>query len=228
MDVKKSPKADLERNRTIFLMFGLAVALGLVWLMFEWSQKQDKVDEIKYAMDQELEEEAVITKRDAPPPPPPPPPPPKPKVADVIEVTKEKLDVKEEIQVDAEAEEEEEVKVEEIKEEEEVVEEKEIFMRVEQMPEFPGGQKALMKYIGRNLNYPQVAADNGVQGRVFLKFVVEKDGSVGEVQVLRSPDKLLEKEAVRVVKTIPKFKPGKQRGKPVRVWYQLPVTFRLQ
>ncbi|MBS9767279.1 MAG: energy transducer TonB [Flavobacteriaceae bacterium] len=228
MEIKKSPKADLERNRSIFLMFGLAVALGFVWAMFEWSQPQDKVDEIKYAMDNEIEEEAIITTENVPPPPPPPPPPPKQQVADVIEVTTEKLDVKEEIQVEAEADVEEEVEVQEIKEEEEVIEEKTVFVRVEKMPEFPGGIKALLGYIGKHMKYPQIAADNGIQGRVYLKFVVEKDGSVGEVVVLRSPDKLLEKEAVRVVKTIPKFRPGMQRGKAVRVWYQLPVTFRLQ
>ncbi|PIF03471.1 MAG: energy transducer TonB [Draconibacterium sp.] len=228
MELKKSPKADLERKRVLFLEIGLAIALGVVWLMFEWSNDPGKVDEIKFAMDQELEEDVVITRQDVPPPPPPPPPPPKQQVADVIEVTKEKLDVKDEIQVDAEADEEEEVEVQEIEEEEEVIEETKVFIRVEQMPVFPGGIKALLKYLGKNINYPQVAADNGVQGKVYLKFVVEKDGRVGEVVVQRSPDKLLEKEAVRVVKTLPKFKPGMQRGKPVRVWYQVPVTFRLQ
>ncbi len=228
MELKKSPKADLEKKRTLFWELGLIVALGLVWLMFNWSQKPKKVDEVKYAMDQELEEDVVITKQDVPPPPPPPPPPPKQQVADVIEVTTEKLDVKEEIRVDAEAKEEEVVEVQEIKEEEEVVEEQTVFVRVEKMPKFPGGDKALLEYLSKHINYPQVAADNGVQGKVYLKFVVEKDGKVGEVQVLRSPDKLLEKEAVRVVKTLPTFEPGMQRGKPVRVWYQVPVTFRLQ
>ncbi|PIF03571.1 MAG: energy transducer TonB, partial [Draconibacterium sp.] len=220
--------ADLERKRVLFLEIGLAVALAVVWIMFEWSNDPGKVDEIKFAMDQELEEDVVITRQDIPPPPPPPPPPPKQQVADVIEVTTEKLDVKDEIQVDAEADEEEEVEVQEIEEEEEVIEETKVFVRVEKMPVFPGGIKALLKYLSKNINYPQVAADNGVQGKVYLKFVVEKDGRVGDVVVQRSPDKLLEKEAVRVVKTLPKFTPGMQRGKPVRVWYQVPVTFRLQ
>ncbi len=229
MELKKSPKADLEKRRVLFLEIGLAIALAVVWIMFEWSNDPGKVDEIKFAMDQELEEDVVITRQDVPPPPAAPPPPaPKQQVVDVIEVTKEKLDVKDEIQVDAEAEVEEEVEVQEIQEEEEVIEEQKVFVRVEKMPEFPGGTKALLKYVHDNIVYPQVAADNGVQGKVYLKFVVEKDGKVGEVVVQRSPDKLLEKEAVRVVKTLPKFTPGMQRGKPVRVWYQLPVTFRLQ
>lgn len=230
MELKKSPKADLEKKRTIFLEIGLILALLFVFAMFNWSQKPDKVDDVKYAMDQELEEDVVITRQDAPPPPPPPPPPPKQQVIDEIEVTTEKLDVKDEIQVSAETSEdtEVEVKVQEIQEVVEEVEEQKVFIRVEKMPEFPGGEKALLEFLSKNIKYPQIAADNGVQGKVYLKFVVEKDGKVGEVQVQRSPDKLLEKEAVRVVKTLPKFSPGMQRGKPVRVWYQVPVTFRLQ
>lgn len=228
MELKKSPKADLEKKRTLFLEIGLVVALLVVYLMFEWSKNPGKVDDVKYAMDQEIEEDVVITRQDLPPPPPPPPPPPKQQVIDVIEVTEQKLDVKDEIQVDAEADEEEVVEVQEIEEEEEVIEEQKVFVRVEKMPQFPGGDKALLAYLGKNINYPQVAADNGVQGKVYLKFVVEKNGKVGEVIVLRSPDKSLEKEAVRVIKTLPKFSPGMQRGKPVRVWYQVPVTFRLQ
>ncbi|PVX52643.1 outer membrane transport energization protein TonB [Balneicella halophila] len=228
MELKKSPKADLEKRRTLFLEIGLVAALLFVWAMFEWSVEPEKVDEVKYAMDQELEEDIVITRQDVPPPPPPPPPPKQQQVIDVIEVTEEKLDVKDEIQVDAEADVEEVVEVQEIEEEEEVIEEQKVFVRVEKMPEYPGGTKELLKYLAKNIKYPQIAADNGIQGKVYLKFVVEKDGKVGDVQVLRSPDKLLEKEAVRVVKTLPKFSPGMQRGKPVRVWYQVPVTFKLQ
>ena len=103
-----------------------------------------------------------------------------------------------------------------------------IFTVVEQEPEFPGGTKALMEYISKNLRYPAFAAENGIQGRVTLSFVVEKDGSVTDIQELRSPSEDLTKEAKRVVQSMPKWKPGKQRGKPVRVKYMLPVTFRLQ
>ena len=104
----------------------------------------------------------------------------------------------------------------------------EIFRSVEQMPQFPGGDAALMKYLQSHINYPPMAAENNVQGKVILQFVVEKDGRVGEVKVARSVDKDLDKEAIRVVKSLPKFTPGRQNGQPVRVWYTLPVTFKLQ
>ena len=112
--------------------------------------------------------------------------------------------------------------------EEEEADANQIFTVVEQEPEFPGGTKALMEYISKNLRYPAFAAENGIQGRVTLSFVVEKDGSVTDIQELRSPSEDLTKEAKRVVQSMPKWKPGKQRGKPVRVKYMLPVTFRLQ
>ncbi len=104
----------------------------------------------------------------------------------------------------------------------------EIFRSVEQMPQFPGGDAALMKYLSSHINYPPMAAENNIQGKVILQFVVEKDGRVGDVKVARSVDKDLDKEAIRVVKSLPKFTPGRQNGQPVRVWYTLPVTFKLQ
>ena len=104
----------------------------------------------------------------------------------------------------------------------------EIFTVVEQMPQFPGGDAALMKYLSSHINYPPMAAENNVQGKVILQFVVEKDGHIGEVVIARSVDKDLDKEATRVVKSLPKFTPGRQNGHPVRVWYTLPVNFKLQ
>lgn len=109
-----------------------------------------------------------------------------------------------------------------------VVEETKIFTVVEQMPMFPGGDAALMQYLKQNIHYPAVAAENGVQGRVVVGFVVERDGSITDVNVLRSVDPSLDKEAVRVVKSMPKWNPGKQNGSAVRVKYQVPVSFRLQ
>ena len=102
-----------------------------------------------------------------------------------------------------------------------------VFFSVEQMPEFPGGAAALMKYISSHINYPPMAAENNTQGKVIVQFVVKKDGSIGEVKVVRSVDKNLDKEAVRVVKTLPKFAPGRQNGQAVNVWYTLPVIFKL-
>ena len=104
----------------------------------------------------------------------------------------------------------------------------EIFRSVEQMPQFPGGEAALMKYLQSHINYPPMAAENNVQGRVVVQFVVDKSGKVGEVKVVRSVDKDLDKEAVRVCKSLPKFTPGRQNGQAVSVWYTLPVTFKLQ
>lgn len=104
----------------------------------------------------------------------------------------------------------------------------EVFTAVEQMPEFPGGQSALMKYLSNNIRYPQMALANDIQGRVVVKFVVEKDGSVSGVTVVRGVDKDLDKEAVRVVKSMPKWQPGKNNGQAVRCWFNLPVTFKIQ
>ena len=104
----------------------------------------------------------------------------------------------------------------------------EIFISVEQMPQFPGGDEALLKYLSSHINYPPMAAENNVQGRVVVQFVVDKTGKVGEVTVVRSVDKELDREAVRVCKSLPKFVPGRQNGQPVSVWYTLPVTFKLQ
>lgn len=103
-----------------------------------------------------------------------------------------------------------------------------VFTAVEQMPQFPGGDAALMKYLKNNINYPQVAMENGVQGRVIVQFVVTKNGTVGEVKVIRSVDRDLDKEAVRLCKSLPKFIPGKMNGQAVNVWYTLPITFKLQ
>ncbi|MBR3729125.1 MAG: energy transducer TonB [Muribaculaceae bacterium] len=103
-----------------------------------------------------------------------------------------------------------------------------VFHSVEQMPQFPGGEAALMKFLQSHINYPPMAAENGVQGRVVVQFVVDKTGKVGEVKVVRNVDKDLDKEAVRVCKSLPKFTPGRQNGLAVAVWYTLPVTFKLQ
>ena len=109
-----------------------------------------------------------------------------------------------------------------------VVEETKIFTVVEQMPMFPGGDGALMGYLRDNIHYPTVAAENGVQGRVVVGFVVERDGSITDVKILRGVDPSLDREAMRVVKSMPKWTPGKQNGSAVRVKYQVPVSFRLQ
>lgn len=102
-----------------------------------------------------------------------------------------------------------------------------IFVRVEEMPEFPGGEAALLTFIAKNTSYPAEAVENNIEGRVVLKFVVKPDGSIGTIELLKSVDPLLDREAVRVVGTLPRFKPGKQNGDPVSVWYSVPVLFRI-
>ena len=104
----------------------------------------------------------------------------------------------------------------------------EVFRSVEQMPQFPGGDAALMKFLSSHINYPPMAAENGVQGKVIVQFVVDKTGKVGEVKVIRSLDKDLDHEAIRVCQALPKFTPGRQNGRPVSVWYTLPIQFKLQ
>ena len=103
-----------------------------------------------------------------------------------------------------------------------------VYKSVEQMPQFPGGEAAMMKYLSQNIQYPPSAAKNNVEGRVILQFVVEKDGQIGEVKIVRSVDPELDAEAVRVIKTMPNFIPGRQDGKPVAVWYTIPISFKLQ
>jgi protein TonB len=115
-----------------------------------------------------------------------------------------------------------------IVEEKKPVEENKVFTAVEQMPQFPGGEAELMKYIQKNLKYPPVAMENNIQGRVVVQFVVTKTGKIGEVKVVRGKDPDLDKEAVRVVKSLPDFIPGKMNGQSVNVWYTLPITFKLQ
>ena len=104
----------------------------------------------------------------------------------------------------------------------------EVFKSVEQMPQFPGGEAALMKFLSSHINYPPMAAENNVQGKVIVQFVVDKTGKVGEVKVVRNVDKDLDNEAIRVCKALPKFTPGRQNGRPVSVWYTLPIQFKLQ
>lgn len=111
---------------------------------------------------------------------------------------------------------------------EEPKKEEEIFVAVEQMAEFKGGQSALMKYLNSNIRYPELAAQNDIQGKVIVRFVVEKDGSIGQVSIVKGVDKSLDKEAIRVVKGMPKWQPGKNNGVAVRSYFTLPVTFKLQ
>ena len=229
MEIKKAPKVNLERHKSTFFLMGLVVSLAVLFVGFEWSSTISKLDEAMVIQDVIADEDIEITQRD--PTPPPPPPPPEPEVPDIIEEVEEKVENK----IDLSSLEDDQSKAQvqtyvPPPPPKPVVEEAtdEIFVVVEKQPEFPGGTTALMKFLGDNIKYPVIAQENGIQGRVITNFVVERDGSISDVQVVRGQDPSLDKEAVRVIKTMPKWAPGQQRGKPVRVRFTLPVVFRLQ
>ncbi len=228
MELKKNPKADLEKRRGLYLEIGLVVALVAALVAFN-VKSYDR--EAKEALEREavLEEEEIIIQTDIQEPPPPPPPE-VPEVTTVIEVVADdKEDIKEvnfsaEVTDDTKNIEITPVIVEKEEEEDEVT----IFTVVENDPEFPGGMEALYKYLAQNIKYPQLARDNGITGKVYVTFVVERDGSIANPKVLRDIGGGCGQEAIRVVKSMPKWTPGKQRGKAVRVQFNLPVNFSLK
>ncbi|MDD3561652.1 energy transducer TonB [Petrimonas mucosa] len=227
-EVKKSPKANIDALKLTSILMGMVVGISVLFFAFEWSSKTKKLDESIIVQDVLAEEEIEITRRD--PPPPPPPPPPAPETPEIIQVVEEKVETRIEINTEDDASKRQmetfvpppppKPKVEEVTEE--------IFVVVEEQPEFPGGNAAMMKFLSDNIKYPVIAQENGIQGRVITNFVVERDGSITDVQVVRGVDPSLDKEAVRVIQSMPKWKPGKQRGSAVRVRFTLPVVFRLQ
>ena len=228
MEVKKSPKADLEGFKTTGVLIGFVLILAAVFVAFEWTDRDKQVTTDTGIVEPIFEEEMIpITEQEEPKQAPPPPE--APKMEEVLQIAENDADVEETtVQSSEENNEAVEIKYVEPVVEEEEPEEEEIFQVVEDPPAFPGGMGALMKFLGKNINYPPIAAENGVQGRVIVQFVVNKDGTVVDPTVLRSVDPYLDKEAIRVIKLMPKWKPGMQRGKAVRVKYIVPVAFKLQ
>ncbi len=225
MEIKKSPKADLENKKVLMRQIGLIVALAVVFFAFEYRSYDKRTLDLMERSIEDIPEEIIpITEQKVKPPPPPPP-----KQVTVLQVVEDDVEVEDEIEIDVEVDQstEIEVYVPPVMEEEEVVE-AEIFTVVESMPEFPGGQTKMMEYIAKNIKYPAMARESGIQGRVFVNFVVEPDGSVSNVKVLRGIGGGCDEEAVRVVEAMPKWTPGRQRGKAVRVSFNLPVRFTLQ
>lgn len=222
-DKKKSPKADLESKKMLFTQIGLVFALAVVLLAFEWkSFEKQEYDLASRAVDDTPEEMIEITQHEKPPPPPAPP-----VQTTVIEIVEDDMEIEDDIEIDVE--DDQETEVQEyipVAEEEEEAEEV-IFTVVESMPDFPGGDAARIKYLNENIKYPQMARESGIQGRVFVTFVVEKDGNVTDVRVLRGIGGGCDEEAVRVIKNMPKWNPGKQRGKSVRVQFNMPILFKL-
>ena len=210
----------------MFTQIGLIISLLIAWLAFEHkSYDKRQIDESLLNREVVLDEEMVeITKQEEQKPQPVE----QPQQTTQLEIVDDNVETKD-IEINAEVEQNEVIEEYVAPEvvEEEVVEQ-EIFQIVEEMPAFPGGEAKLMEYVAKNIKYPQIARETGIQGRVFVGFVVEPDGSVSNVKVLRGIGGGCDEEAMRVVKSMPKWKPGKQRGKAVRVSYQIPVFFKLQ
>jgi len=229
MEVKKSPKADLEKGKTMGILMGMIVGLAVLFVGFEWSDREITIVQDQGVADIIAEEEVEITRPEDTPPPPPPPP--APAVAEVLTVVED--DVKlDDVDIVSSEDDATTAQVEAytppavVEEEEESSQQ--IFTVVETMPEFPGGQGALLQYLAKSIKYPVIAQENGIQGRVVLSFVIEKDGRLTNIQVLQTPDRSLSEEAIRVLNKSPKWSPGKQRNQVVRVKYTLPVDFRVQ
>jgi protein TonB len=224
MEEKKSPKANLENKKLMFIQIGLIISLAVAWAVFE-IKSYDKIEFADVGRTVEVVEEEMveITKQEQKPQPVE-----VPKQTTQIQVVEDDVEV-EDIEINADVDQNEVIEEYVAPEiEEEDIQEAEIFTIVEEMPDFPGGTQKLADYLAKNIKYPQMARESGIQGRVFISFVVEPDGSVSNVNVMRSLGGGCDEEAVRVVKSMPKWKPGKQRGKPVRVSYILPVNFKLQ
>lgn len=227
IDKKKTKKADLESKKFIFTEIGLIIALLLTLYGFEYkTYEREEITLASRAVDNTQEEMIQITQQKIVTPPPA-----APVMTTMIHIVNNDVEIEDELDIDVEADETTEVQQYnapvEVKEEEEA-EELEIFQVVEAMPEFPGGESARIEFLRSNIKYPQIAKESGIQGKVYVTFVVERDGSVTDVQILRGIGGGCDEEAVRVVKIMPKWNPGKQRNKPVRVQFNMPIVFQLQ
>ncbi len=231
MKTKKTTTADLEKKRSIFLQVGFVIVLSVLLLAFEWTSSESKANSLGEMGDMDLEEEIIpITRQEEVPPPPPPPP---PQVTEVLNIVEDDVEIEDEIDIeDTESDQDMEIEIMDVEEEEE---EATIFTIVEDMPIFMPhkcktkleGEAELRKHIARNVKFPEIARENGIDGRVYVSFVVSKKGKVTNVKIARGVDPSLDKAAMKVIETLPDFSPGKQRGKAVRVSYTVPINFKL-
>ncbi len=235
MQPKKNPKADLQRNSSLYFAIGLCAILFISWQAIEWKTYEKSLYGYEALdVDDEDDEEIPITEQLKTPPPPPPPPAP-----EIIEVVEDEEEVEETVIESTETDQEEIVEIEDVEVMEEEVEADVPFAIIEDVPVFPGCegvakskqrdcfQEKMNKHIVKNFRYPEIAQEMGIQGRVFVQFVIAKDGSITDIR-MRGPDKNLEKEAQRIISKLPRMTPGKQRGRAVRVPFSIPITFRLQ
>lgn len=227
MEIKKTNKANLEKKSSLFIQIGLIVALSIILVAFEWTSSE-KTNNIEMIQEIEFEDEMMqITRRDEPKPEPEPE---QPKVAEVLDIVDDDVIIEDDFNFDMEATDDTEYDFISMIGEEEEIDEEEFFYIVEDQPLFNGAEasKEFNKYIVRNLRYPEIAAENGISGRVIIQFMVDKTGSVVNIEITRGVDPALDKEARRVVASSPKWIPGKQRGKPVNVMFYFPINFVLQ
>jgi protein TonB len=236
MQPKKSEKADLSKNSSLYFVIGLSLILLISWQAIEWRTYEKVYAYEALNVEDEDDEEIPITEQLKTPPPPPPPPPPAP---EVIEVVEDEEEVEETVIESTETNEDEIIEVEEVEIEEEFDDVDVPFAVIEDVPIFPGCEKVakserrkcfqeqMNKHIRRNFRYPEIAQEMGIQGRVYVNFIISKDGSISNIR-MRGPDKNLEKEAQRIISKLPSMIPGKQRGRAVRVPFSIPITFRLQ
>ena len=231
MEIKKYPSCDLNCYRNLLIEIGLVLALGIIFLAFEFKTGVKKAEIAGPVVTLEVESEVIpITRQEEVKPPPPPPP---PRVVEVLNIVSDDIEIEDELEIqDTEADEETEIDVSPIvvnyAQDEKEEEEEQVFYIVEEMPEFPGGELALRKFLANAIKYPVIAQENGIEGKVYVSFVVGKDGQVTNARVVRSVDQSLDKEALRVVNSLPSWKPGLQRGQPVRVAFSVPIHFVLQ
>ena len=234
MQPKKNPKVDLSKNSSLYFVIGLALILFFTWQAIEWKTYEKSLyDYEALNVEEDDDEEIPITEQIKTPPPPPPPAP------EIIEVVEDEEEVEETVIESTETDEDEIVEVEEVEIEEEFEDVDVPFAVIEDVPIFPGCEKVkkserrdcfqeqMNKHIRKNFRYPEIAQEMGIQGRVYVNFIIAKDGQITNIR-MRGPDKNLEKEAERIVSKLPQMTPGKQRGRPVRVPFSIPITFRLQ
>lgn len=227
MEIKKSPKADLQNKRGLLLEIGLVIALGLVIVAFSYTPKEHRIEKIDMNYGPVEEEITEITRNEQKPPEQPQ----KVEVKvfnDILDIVTNDAKITTDISFEDFADDL-EITTQVVEVEEEEIEDDQPFIKVEKMPSFQGGDlNKFRNWVQERVRYPQIAQENGVSGKVVLSFVVEKDGTLTNIEVLQSPDRSLADEAVRVLKTSPKWEPGQQRNQPVRVKYTLPVDFRIQ
>jgi len=226
MELKKKPEVNLEKKRGLFLVSGYVVALAIVLAAFEWKTYEKSTASLGQLQIEDVEQEEIpITEQEVKPPPPPPPPaPPEIKIVeDDTEIENEPEIMSQDVTQQTE------VKVIETPvEEPEQEAAPEIFQIVEDPPQYPGGNDALYDFIYKQVKYPEIARENGLEDNVIVRFVVDEKGDVSQVTIARGKYDVLNDEALRVVKLLHGFKPGKQRGKPVKVWFTLPLRFQLK